>query len=168
MKKSISKFDNISYPIFTLKKTPFEVSFTVDKIYVKQLPTGYVKLLDDKTLPGDYFARLLSMENRVMFDFTCRNVQDLVLSKASWGIDNKAVIHDLTKKFRVPAEKRLIVKVVNNLVWVRNISYPFEIPTTENISIDDKVYATIVKINNDWLIRDFSYEPDLANKYVVV
>lgn len=168
MKKSILKFKGISYPLFALKKTPYEVSFSLDKILIKINPDSPTQILDDKTLSGDYFSRLISMQERVQFDFTCRNLQDLLISKASWGIDNKAIIHKLTKNIRVPTEKRLVTKVKGNLVWVRNISYPFEIRTTENISIKDDVYATIVNINNDWFIREFSFEPELTTKYVVL
>ena len=169
MKKSISlKFSNIAYPIFTLAKKPSQIVYTTDTIYCIRTPNGHRDTVDDKKLSGDYFARLLQMKNRITFDYTCKNIQELIFSKSQWGIDSKAKIHDLSKRVAVPIEKRAVVKVSNNLVWLRNISYPFEIPTQENIRLEDKVYGTLVYVNGEWFLREFSYDSKLVRPYIYV
>ena len=39
------------------------------------------------------------------------------------------------------------------------MSYPFTIPTYENLSINEDIYATLVKIKNEWYIKEFMFEP---------
>jgi hypothetical protein len=76
--------------------------------------------------------------------------------------------HDFSKLAAVPVEKRRVVKVVKNLIWLKNISYPFELPTTEMISLEDTTYATMVFVEGEWFLREFSYELDLKRPYVYV
>lgn len=169
MKKSISlKFTDIAYPIFTLAKKPRQIIYTTDCIYGFKNDNSHKETIDNKNLSGDYFARLLQMKTRITFDYTCKNTQELIFSKSQWGIDSKAKIHDLSKKIAVPIDKRAVVKVHNNLVWLRNISYPFEIPTQENIRLDDKVYGTLVYVNGEWFLREFSYDSKLVRPYIYV
>lgn len=169
MKKSIlTKFDNIAYPIFTLQKKPYEIIYEPTKIYCRLNNTKEKSLVDDKQLPGDYFNRLLRIKHRMHFDNTCKNLQALLWVKAQWGIDSKAIPHDLSKLYAVPAEKRLVVRSSGNLIWLKNISYPFEIPTQENISINSSLYATIVHVNGEWFLKEFSIEPKLKLPYKYV
>lgn len=169
MKKSISnKFLNIAYPIFTTKTKPYAIEYSIDKIYFLRSPDSNKELIDDKNYSGDYFARLLQIKDRFKFDHTCKNLQDLIMSKAKWGMDSRAIPHDFSKLAAVPAEKRKVVKIDNSLVWVRNISYPFEISTTESFSNSDEIYATIIHVNGEWFIKDFSHDNVLSRPYIYV
>lgn len=167
-KKSILKFHNIAYPIFTLKNKPFKVIYETSKIYCIINPNNHKQTVDDKSLTGDYFARLLQLEQRIKFDFTCKNLQELIFSSSKWGIDAKAIPHDFSKLEAVPAEKRLIVKTNKNLIWVKNISYPFEVTTNEAIDIKDSVYATIIQVNGEWFLKEFSYDKTLSRPYIYI
>lgn len=169
MKKTIlRKFHNISYPLFALKQKPYKIIYELDKILCMPAAYSSRQLLDDKNLPGDYFARLIKLENRVNFHYTCRNLQDLIYVGAKWGIDSKAVIHDFSVLSAVRVEKRQVVRVDGNIFWLRNISYPFEIPTKENIRLEDTIYATMAYVNGEWYLKEFSYDSDLVRPYVYV
>ena len=169
MKKLISKkFLNIAYPIFTTTSKPYKIEYSLDKIYIQKTSDSRKELIDDKSYAGDYFARLLQIKERFKFDNTCKNLQDLLISKAKWGMDSKAIPHDFSKLSAVPAEKRRVLKIDNSLVWVRNISYPFEITTSESFSNLDELYVTIIHVNGEWFIKDFSYDKDLKRPYVYV
>lgn len=167
-KKNILKFYDIAYPIFTLKNKPFKIIYDTTKIYCINTPGNSKCTVDDKSLPGDYFARLLQLEHRVVFDYTCKNLQDLLFTGAKWGIDAKAIPHDFSKLEAVPAEKRLITKTHKNLIWVKNISYPFEINTNELLDIKDDLYATLIYVNGEWFLKEFSFDKTLSRPYMYV
>lgn len=167
-KSTLVKFNNIAYPIFALKNKPYKIGYGTNKIYCLTSPTSHQQTIDDKSLAGDYFARLLQLENRLTFDYTCKNLQDLVFTGAKWGIDSKAIPHDFSQLFPVPVEKRQVVKIVGNLLWLRNISYPFEIPTQEKIRLEDTLYATIIFVNGEWYLKEFSLNSNLARPYIYV
>ena len=167
MKKTIlQKYRNIAYPIFTTNTKPYRLEYTVDKVYL--VTSTQKHLIDDKNFQGDYFARLLQIKNRFIFDNTSKNLQQLLLTKAKWGIDSKAVPHDLSKLYAVPAEKRKVLKIVDSLVWIRGISYPFEIATAESFSNLEELYVTIIHVNGEWFIREFSHDKDLKRPYIYV
>jgi hypothetical protein len=169
MKKNIlAKFNNINFPIFTLKCKPYKILYDLHKITCIMKPEGHIQTIDDKRLSGDYFSRLLQLDARVSFDYTCRNVQDLIFTKVAWGIDSKAIPHDFSQLSAATIEKRQVTKVVGNLFWLRNISYPFEIPTQENIRLEDSVYATMVFVNGEWFLKEFSYDSKLERPYIYV
>jgi hypothetical protein len=169
MKNVISnKFLNIAYPIFTTSIKPYAIEYSVDKIYLLKSKDSHKELLDDKNYPGDYFARLLQIKNRFKFDHTCKNLQELLNSKAKWGMDSLAIPHDFRKLVAVPAEKRKVIKIVDSLIWVRGISYPFEITTKESFSNLDELYVTMIHVNGEWFIRDFSYDKFLVRPYVYI
>jgi hypothetical protein len=168
-KKSIlAKFKNIAFPVFALKSKPYNIVYDINKIRCQVKSEDHLQTIDDKTLSGDYFSRLLQLDRRLSFDVTCRNVQDLIFTKVAWGIDSKAMPHDFSSLYAVPVEKRQVVKVSENLFWLRNISYPFEIPTQEIIRLEDTIYATIVFVNGEWYIKEFSYDSDLVRPYIYV
>tara|TARA_R110000782_G_C14730837_1_gene405178 strand:- start:366 stop:734 length:369 start_codon:yes stop_codon:yes gene_type:complete len=121
----ITKFDNIVYPFFGLYKKPYKLNYDINKIYVIRSENSHKETADDKSLGGDYFARLLQMNNRLHFDCTCKNLQQLVFQNPKWGMDATANIFDLSKIVNCEVTKRVIVKVRGNLIWFRNISYPF-------------------------------------------
>lgn len=170
MKKTtlINKFTDISYPIFTLRNKPFKIMYDTHKIYCMPTNTSHRHTVDDKSLAGDYFGRLLQLEKRLAFDYTCKNLQDLIFTESKWGMDSKAIPHDFSKLHAAPVEKRQVVKVLGNLLWLRNISYPFEIPTQEKIRLDDILYATIVFVNGEWYLKEFSLSSKLTRPYIYV
>ena len=57
------------------------------------------------------------------------------------------------------AENKIVVKVNENLVWLKNISYPFEIPTNEKLELNEEIFGTLVKVDDEWYLKEFSYEP---------
>jgi hypothetical protein len=83
-------------------------------------------------------------------------------------MDSLAIPHDFSKLVAVPAEKRKVKKIIDSLVWIQGVSYPFEITTKENFSNLDELYVTIIHINGEWLIKDFSYDKFLTRPYVYV
>lgn len=168
-KTTLYKFTNIAYPLFALKQKPYKIIYDLDTILCEPSSISTTRyLLDDKKLSGDYFSRLLQLEHRMSFDLTCRNLQDLIFSGAKWGIDYKGIPHDFSKLAAAKVEKRKVTKISGNLFWVRNISYPFEIITQEFIRLEDTVYATMVFVNGEWFIKEFSYDSDLVRPYIYV
>jgi hypothetical protein len=168
MKKSILKFRNIKFPIFTLKKKPYSITYSASKIYCTLHPGDHKRTVDDKTLSGDYFARLMQLEHRLDFDYTCKNLQDLIFTNSKWGIDAEAIPHDFSKLEAVPVEKRLVVKTNKTLIWIKHVSYPFELLTNEKLEFKDDIYATVVYVNGEWFLKEFSYDKTLSRPYVYV
>lgn len=168
MPTNILKLHNLSFPIFTLSRKPYGLVYKEDKIYCRRHPDSHLELLDDKSIPGDYFNRLLTLETRIHFDHTCRNIQDLLYTKAKWGMDCNAQPCDFSQMYYVPAEKRLVTKITDNLVWLKNISYPFVLATKEKVSLTEELYATIVYVNNEWYILDFATNKYLGRKHKLV
>jgi hypothetical protein len=142
----MNKFTGIKFPFFALRMKPYQVKYALDKIYVQRTFTGHLETVDDKTIEGDYFARLATMSQRLKFDYTCKNLQELIYSKTKWGMDCEANPFDLSKPMTVKSYCHKIVKVRENMIWVKNISYPFEIPTYEKLEIKENIYATLVKL----------------------
>ena len=74
----MNKFDNIKFPFFGVKQKPYQIKYDLQKIYVQRTFTGHLETVDDKSIEGDYFARLASLDQRLKFDFTCKNLQELI------------------------------------------------------------------------------------------
>lgn len=168
MKKIISKFDGINFPLFALKNKPYKILYDISKIYVIKYENNHKETLDDKSLSGDYFARLLQLESRVSFDYTCRNMQDIIYTLPKWGIDSNAKPFDFTKKEAVSVKVKKVKKVSNNLIWIDSISYPFRLNTKERLEITDCTYATLVCVNSEWFIREFTMDPPVINKTIYI
>lgn len=168
MKKNISKFDGIVFPFFGLKHKPHKILYDVSKIYVVKYKDSHKQTLDDKSLSGDYFNRLLQLENRVKFDYTCKNLQDIVYSSPKWGVDVTAKPFDLSKKQAVATAVKKVKKSSSNLIWVDSISYPFRLNTRENLEINDSMYATLIKVNNEWFIREFTMDAVYINSSIYI
>lgn len=168
MKKSISKFKGISFPLFALKQKPYKVLYDLDKIYIIKHPDSHKETVDDKKLAGDYFSRLIQLENRLKFDYTCKDLQDVIYAEPKWGIDSKAKPHDFSTKEAADTKIVKIKKVKNNLVWLESISYPFRLNTKERLELVDETYATIVKVNNEWFIKNFSMQPASTHKTIYI
>lgn len=167
MNQTILKYEGIKYPLFTLATKPTSIIFEGDKLICVDR-SGTRHTLDDKSLPGNYFERLLQLKQRAFFNATCRNLQDLVFSRAQWGIDVNGQPHDFTKKYKVRAEYRQVKRIENNLVWLRNISYPFELNTREEINLKDAVFAKVILVNGEWYLREFSYDTDSSLTYMYI
>tara|TARA_B110000285_G_C15141085_1_gene630788 strand:+ start:1281 stop:1775 length:495 start_codon:yes stop_codon:yes gene_type:complete len=164
----MSKFLGINYPFFGLIKKPYKVIYTLDKILIKKHENSHNETVDDKTLSGDYFSRLVNIDNRLKFNYTCRNLQDVLISNIKWGIDCKGIPHDLSVKEYVSMDKRKIIRIKGNLVWLHNISYPFVVNTKETIVVNDQLFASIVRIHNEWYIKEFTYDKDIKKAVAVV
>jgi hypothetical protein len=167
MNQTILKYEGIKYPLFTFKKKPLRLVFDGDKLLCTS-QDGVSQTIDDKSLSGSYFERLLQLKQRAFFDNTCRNLQDILFSKAQWGIDSQGKPHDLSKKYKVPAVVRTVKKIEKNIVWVQGISYPFELPTTESIELKDIIFAKTILVNGEWYLREFSYENDSKLTYMYI
>lgn len=168
MRKNISKFKGICFPLFALKNKPYKVLYDRNKIYAVKHLESHKETVDDKSLSGDYFYRLIQLENRLKFDYTCKNLQDVIYAEPKWGIDSKAKPHDFSIKEAVDAKIVKIKKVSNNLVWLESISYPFRLNTKERLELVDETYAIIVKVNNEWFIKNFSMEPTYTHKTIYI
>ena len=88
---SLQNFKNITYPLFGLYSKPYNISFTLDKIYINRNKNSHKETVDDKSLEGDYFARLLQLKKRVEFDCTCKDLQQLIYKRPKWGMDSPIV-----------------------------------------------------------------------------
>ena len=163
----MNKFNDIAYPFFGLRKKPIHVQYSLYKITIETHDKRIITL-DDKSLKGDYFARMFKLSREPKFDFTCKNIHDVIQSKVRWGMDSKAIPHDLSKLEAAPAEVRRVKRIENSLVWLHKISYPFKINTNENYSLNDILYAIIIKVNDEWIIKEFTYEPTLSQPFVLV
>lgn len=168
MTKHISKFIGINYPLFALKKKPFKLVYSIDSIYAIKSEGNILETVDNKNLSGDYFSRLLQMVNRINFDYTCKNLQDVIYSKPQWGIDSTAQPVDLSRREPVKAKTLKVRKVKNNLIWLDSISYPFKLSTNERIILTDAVYAVVVNINNEWYITSFTDEKQTVDRLVYI
>lgn len=158
-----NKFSRISFPFFGLLKVPYEINITFNKIQIRRKRFSQLETIDDKSLAGDYFARLLQLDKHGDFNVTCKNIQDCLVSKVVWGLDKNAIIHDLTKKNTFPAENRKIRKVRDNLVWLDKIAYPFKVNTDQTLHIDDILYGRVIYVNNEWFLKEFIMEPVSRN-----
>lgn len=164
----ISKFKGITFPLFALKNKPYKMLYGIDKMYIIKHEGSHKETLDDKRISGDYFSRLLKLENRVTFDYTCKNIQDIIYTAPKWGIDSLARPFDLSKKELVQAKVVKIKKINNNLIWLNSISYPFRLNTKERLEIADDAYAVIVQVNNEWFIKEFLMDPIAMNKIIYI
>ena len=156
---SLQTFKDIEFPFFGLYKKPENISFTLEKIYVNRTLSSHKETVDDKTLEGDYFARLLQINNRLQFDCTCKDLQQLIFERPLWGMDANAVPHDLTERKYHTSIKKSITKIKGNLLWVDKVSYPFKIPTNEELEFpEDTLYATLISVNNEWYIKNITLD----------
>lgn len=146
----------IQYPIFCLRKKPYNIKIDTTTIKIKRQAHSHYETVDDRTLGGDYFMRLLQMEHRIRFDFTCSNLQEIILSDCRWGIDSSAKIHELPSYNKIRSQTRKIVRAYKNSIWLHRISYPFKIKTQENLkgSVEGK-FVDIIKIEDRWFIKRF-------------
>jgi len=149
---SLTKFDGITYPFFGLIEKPYAISYDLSKIYVIRRKDSHRETVDDKRLQGDYFARLAQTNQRLKFDTTCANLQQLIVSKVRWGMDANAKPYDLTQQESVKATSKQIIKTRGPHIFVKGITYPFTMPTNETLDFEksDELFMTLVFINEEW------------------
>ena len=94
----MNKFTGIIYPFFGIKHKPWNVYFDKTKIQLQKTFTGHYETVDDKSLKGDYFARLAQMDKRLKFDYTCKNLQEVEVVRLEY----------LGKKGFIPSEMKLL------------------------------------------------------------
>lgn len=160
----MSKFSKINFPIFGLKNlTVFE--FTIDKIFTTINNQKYI--VDDKNIKNqDYLSRLIELDSRknyqrLKFDFTIRNMEELLKSNCKTGIDSLGNIHNFEIKEQFKYSEKEITKIKLPYFWFKNISYPFKI-NLENISeIEENksfYYGKLTYINKNWYFLGFTDE----------
>jgi len=161
--KARSKFYGVSYPIFALKKKPYDFSIRLNSISVKKTENDEWHIIDEYQEKTSLLKRYVQVKDDFFFfDYTCTNTTQLISKKIEWGIDAKAKIYDFREKQKFKARTVQVVKVRDNLIWVNTVSYPFKL--TKNI-VDEATlreqYITIVYIDEVWYLYRFSsfYEP---------
>lgn len=149
---------DISFPLFGLYKKPYELKYSLAKIQLKRDENSHLETVDDKNLTGDYFARLAQLNKRLMFDVTCKDVQQLIYERPKWGMDSNARPVDLSEKIYCVTTKRPVVKIRDNLIWFKGISYPFKVPSNDELHLLDKIYGILVSYRNEWYIKEFTFD----------
>ena len=153
---SLKTYKDIKYPFFGLYKKPEKITFSLTKIFVHRTLENHKETLDDKALEGDYFARLLQLDKRLNFDCTCKNLAQLVFQRPKWGMDSQAKPHDISDMTYHISLKLPVKKVRENFVWFDKISYPFEIPTQEELEIPKDIFGVLISLENEWFLREFT------------
>ena len=153
---SLKTYKDIKYPFFGLYKKPEKITFSLTKIFVHRTLQSHQETIDDKALDGDYFARLLQIDKRLTFDCTCKNLAQLIFQRPKWGMDSQARPHDISDMSYHTSLKLPVKKVRENFVWFDKISYPFEIPTQEDLDIPKDVYGVLISLENEWFLREFT------------
>lgn len=161
---NLKNFETIKFPFFGLYKKPERISFTLNKIFVNRTLSSHRETVDDKALEGDYFARLLQLDKRLHFDCTCKDLQQLIFERPLWGMDSEATPFDLSDRSYHVSIKKLIRKIEGNLIWVDKISYPFKMPTNENIQYSSRsLFAVMISVQNEWFIKDITIDDSDKN-----
>ena len=71
-------------------------------------------------------------------------------------MDAKARPHDISEMSYYTSLKLPVKKVRENFVWFDKISYPFEIPTQEDLEIPKDIYGVLISLENEWFLREFT------------
>lgn len=169
----MSKYSNIKYPLYGLSYI-IDLDFSLDKIYTTI--KGQKFIIDDKSIPADsYFSRLLSLEltpgvSRIKFDYTIRNIEELIKSECKMAFDDNAILYNFTKKEWFKYSEREIVKSNKYYVWFSRISYPFklDIENIEEVLKNKQDYfGKLVYINNCWYLLGLSDEKSNKDKILL-
>lgn len=158
----MSKFSAIKFPVYGIKNY-IEFDFTLDKIFTTI--NGQKYIVDDRSIKNNsYLSRLIELDNRkkyqrLKFDYTIRNMEELLKSKCAIGIDDTGAIYSFIIKEQFPYAERQIVKNRKKYFWFKDISYPFEV-NLENIShiAENKqyYYGKLVYIDRIWYFLGFT------------
>ena len=167
--------NEINYPAFGLKEAPFQVKYGETDIRIIKHPGGKEYIFDQMIEDVDsYTERLFKIEddteNRIQFDYTVLNREQLVFSyeNIDWCVDQTGKIYNLQHKQNLPVQCRKVIKVKGDKIWLDKILAPFELKVPVEESNIDELWATIVGINKEWFVKSFSYEYiEYKNYYVV-
>jgi hypothetical protein len=157
---NLTKFDGIVYPFFGLKEKPYAISYDLTRIYVVRRKDSHRETVDDKSLQGDYFARLAQLNKRLKFDATCKDIQQLIISQIKWGMDATAKPFDLSNKEPFKAMNEKIIKTRGSYIFVKGVSYPYKMPTNETLEISktDEMYTTMIHVDGEWYPYEITNE----------
>lgn len=156
--KARSKFYGIEFPIFALKRKPYDFSIRLNSISVKRTEEDEWHTIDEYKEKTSLLKRYVSVKDDFFFfDYTCTNISQLISKPIEWGIDSKAKIYDFRQKQKFKARTVQVVKVRDNLIWLNTVSYPFKL--SKNIVDPATIleqYITIVYIDEVWYLYRFS------------
>lgn len=119
-------------------------------------------LIDNRFKYLKYPDALLQMDiekiERVKFEYTIRNVGELIRAKIKWGVDVNSTIHDLSIKEKFKARVVKAKKIRGQYLWLNTVTYPFDF--SMDLPIDDHeltaYFFTIVYIDYRWEIYDIN------------
>ena len=153
----MSKFSDIIFPFYGLNHLPKKIKINTDKIEIIT-HDNLNKVVWDKNYKTDtYFNTLLCLDNRIIFDYTAINIQQLVLTNyLVWGVDNTGKIHNLYKKQKFPVLQSTIAKTHLNLLWFEKISYPFEIPNNLEKTVSKFSIGLFIYIDKVWYLYEIN------------
>lgn len=169
----MSKYSNINYPLYGLSST-IDLDFSLDKIYTTI--KGQTFIVDDKSIETpSYFSRLLVLEStpgvsRIKFDFTIRNLEELIKSNCKTAFDDNALLYNFSSKEWFKYSERSITKTLNHYIWFEKISYPFKLdmPNIDYI-LENKqdYYGKLVYIEHCWCLLGLSDEKSHKDKILL-
>lgn len=168
-----SKFNRIQFPFYGLKRKPDIVLHSPEGVTVRkhENSTRVYTLWNQETKGKTYLHTLVRLENerlrRIVFDYTCINLSQLIHQKIKWGVDNQHNIFDLSIPQKFKSQVLKAIKIYKNLLWVKGISYPFElhneIPSVEL----DLIWLQVVLIDDTWWPLKITYYPE-RESYVTI
>lgn len=168
-----SRFKDIKFPFYGKVNWYYDILYRQNVIYGKQfVHSKSYKIIDqvsEENKAQNYIQRLASIDNRIEFDCTCRNITELIAAKPKWGIDSEGKIFILTRKERLKTKILPIRKKKPGLIWLNSISYPFEIDRTINVEAIDTnaLRAQIILVDSLWVLYKFTYELSTAETILV-
>lgn len=128
-----------------------------DRICIKKTDNSEWETLDKFEPNKPFLARYLMQDTGTFkFDFTCHSITQLISNKIKWGIDSNAKIFDFKKNQEFKARNLKVRRVVNNIIWLNTISYPFEI--NKRVAVPNDLinqWATVVLIDGNWELYKF-------------
>mgnify|MGYP003408642201 CR=1 FL=1 len=156
--KARSKFYGVQYPLFGLRKKPYNFSIRLDTITVQKEENTKECVIDKFQEKVPYLNRYLAANNGdFSFDFSCLTVSHIISKPIRWGIDSSAKVFDFTTKQTFKARNVPIIRVKETLIWVKTVSYPFKVPKllVDTAELLDQ-HLTIVYIDDDWVPLKFT------------
>ena len=163
-----SKFANINFPLFGLRRKPNNVKYLYDKLYIQKGGSNLWKIADDLSLEGEYLDRLsqLDLSHRLIFEMTALNLQQLLLQRPKWGIDKTGKIFDFKPVQKFDTKSIDIERKKGKLIWLKKISYPFELPEhLQDVEIRKlkELYFRVVYIDKVWYLLSVGYASQKRN-----
>ena len=156
--------------MFCLPKVPHKVIYDKTKTYLQFGEGQILYLIDNRLLPFKDYAkrysiigkRYIGIPNTFSFSVTYLNLESFIRNKKPFGIDNNANIFYF-EHFRDTITYKKIVDIKRNYIWVKDVSYPLEIPSYFNeIDITDFQFfkAGCLKYKNVWRLIDLDFSKD--------